>query len=148
MKNLVQEFANKLSFLASQIVAPQHVAGDTFTNIAGPQQGVATPVNLVEAGDPVVIGRIVGVAASDALLSTQKISVYIHGVYNLTVKSIHNGLSAGETVYIDPTTAVLSDDQTGVPYGCAQDVVPINSTGTLIRVVLFGLTPGAIGAGS
>lgn len=147
MKNLVQDHDHLLSFLASEISFPAHVSGDTFTNIAGPQQGVATPVNLVEAGDPVLIGRIPGVAASDALRSTSRISVYIRGVFNLAVTPIHNGLSKGETVYADPSTLALSDDQTKTPYGVALDVAPATGT-TTIRVLLLGPTPGATGTGS
>lgn len=147
MKNMVQDHVRVLSFLASEISFPAHSSGDAYTNIAGPQQGIATPINLVEGGDPVLIGRIPGVAAADALLSTGRVSVYIQGVFNLAVTPIHNGLSKGETVYADPSTLALSDDQTKTPFGYALDVAPATGT-TTIRVLLCGPTPGATGAGS
>ena len=55
MKNFVMTGDN-LSFLASDIVAPQHVAGDIYTNLVGPGSGLVTPINLVESGDPCIIG--------------------------------------------------------------------------------------------
>lgn len=147
MKNLVQQIDRIQHFLASQIVAPQHSTGDTFTNIAGAQQGITIPINLVEGGDPVVIGRIVGVAAEDALRSTSLVSVYIKGVFNLSVNPIHNKLAVGESVYIDPVSAALSDDYTAIPFGVVLDAVPAGAP-KVVRVLLFGATPGAAGFGS
>ena len=74
--------------------------------------------------------------------------VSTRGIYNLSVASIHNGISVGETVYIDPSTAVLSDDANDVPYGLALDAVAAGNVAATIRVKLFGQTPGAIGADS
>jgi predicted RecA/RadA family phage recombinase len=145
MKNLSQLTDAILQFLASDLTAPSHSSGDSYTNIAGPQQGLNTPINLVEGGDPVVCGRIVGVADHDALTSSDLITVYTRGVFNLAVTVVHNGFSKGETVYIDPSSAVLSDDQTKTPFGVALDATSVNAT---IRVMLFGATPGATGAGS
>jgi hypothetical protein len=65
----------------------------------------------------------------------------------LSVQSIHNGLSLGETVFIDPSTGVLSDDLTDVPFGVALGTVSAGAT-TSIPVRLFGATPGATGANS
>lgn len=104
--------------------------------------------SLPHSSDPCVIGRIGGVVNADGVLGGSVV-VSTYGVYNLSVSPIHNGLSVGETVYINPTagSAVLSDDQTGVPFGVAIDAAPGNATAT-IRVKLFGATPGAIGADS
>ncbi len=146
MKNFVQTGDN-LSFLASQCVFPTHTTGDTYTNLVAPGLGLTPPINLVESGDPVVIGRVVGVSNMDALQSGDTIIISTRGVYALAVKSIHNGLSVGETVYIDPSTAVLSDDQTAVPFGVALGTVSMGAT-TTINVKLFGATPGATGANS
>ena len=88
-----------------------------------------------------------GVAASTALLATDLITVVFVGVFNIPVKSTHHALVAGESVFIDPSSAVVSDDLTGVPYGCVVDAVVQYAT-TTVRVKLFGQTPGAIGAGS
>jgi len=146
MKNFVLTGDN-LSFLASQIVNPAHVTGDTYTNLVGTGEGLTVPINLVETGDPVVIGRIVGVANNDALQSTDTVVVSTRGVYNLAVKCIHHAITVGETVYIDPVTAVVSDDSTAVPFGCALAAVAGGAT-TTINVKLFGQTPGAAGANS
>lgn len=145
MKNLVQFVDTHLQFLASDLSFPSHSSGDTFTNIAGPQQGLATPINLPESGDPVLCGRIPGVCDSDALRSTDLLTVYVRGVFSLAVAIVHNGLSKGETVYANPSTLVLSDDQTGVPFGVALEAASAPGT---IKILLLGPTPGAIGAGS
>jgi predicted RecA/RadA family phage recombinase len=146
VKNFVQPGDN-LSFLASQMVAPAHTLGDTYTNLVAPSLGISTPVNLVESGDPVVIERIVGVANNDALASTDTIVVSTRGVYALAVHCSTQTIRLGETVYIHPTTAVLSDDSTGVPFGVALGTVANGVTST-INVKLFGQTPGAAGFGS
>lgn len=125
MKNFVQTGKN-LTFLDSQLTKPSHASGFTA------------------AGDPVLIGRIAGVATNDALASTDNVVVQTDGVFNLSVSTIHNGLSVGETVYIDPTTCALTDDQTDTPFGVALAVVAMGAT-TIIPVKLFGATPGATG---
>lgn len=102
--------------------------------------------NLPLSGDAVVCGRLAGVVNQDGV-SGGNVVVSTRGVYNLPVAPIHNGLSIGETVYISPTTAVLSDDSTGVPFGVALDAAPGNAAAT-IRIRLFGATPGAFGAQS
>lgn len=147
MKNFYA-VGDNLNFLASQIVAPQHAAGDTYTNLVGPGEGATTPVNLVEDGDPCVIGRIVGVANNDALFSTDTIVVSTKGVYSLPVTAFYGaGIHVGETVYIDPVAATLSDKNAGVPFGVALAPVNEGST-TTILVKLFAQTPGAFGFGS
>ncbi len=146
MKNFVQTGDN-LPFLASQVIAPQHSLGDTYSTLVGAGVGATLPINLVETGDPVVIGRVVGVSNMDAILSTDTIVISTRGVYALAVKSIHNGLTLGETVYIDPVTAVISDDSNGVPFGCALGTVASSAT-TTINVKLFGQTFGNVGANS
>jgi len=102
--------------------------------------------SLPHSSDPVLCGRLAGVVNQDGV-SGGNVVVSTRGVYNLAVTPIHNGLSIGETVYIHTTTAVLSDDQTQVPFGIALDAAPGNATAT-IRIKLFGITPGAIGADS
>jgi len=156
MKNFY-ETGDNLQFLASQIVAPQHASGDTYTNLVGPSEGATTPVNLVEDGDPCVIGRIVGVSNMDAVFATDLIVVSTRGVYALAVKANYGaGIHLGETVYIDPVAATLSDNSAGVPFGVVVPaagytggsiVVPVGSTVTVL-VKLFSQTPGATGFGS
>lgn len=103
---------------------------------------------LVVSGDPVLVGRLVGVAATSAAATTDKIAVSTRGVYKLAVVGVHNGIQFGETIYIS-ATAVLSDDLTGTPFGVSVDETTITPTGTgTIAIKLFGATPGATGAGS
>ena len=146
MKNFVQTGDN-LAFLASELVAPSHTLGDTYTNLVAPGFGITTPVNLVETGDPVLVGRIGGVANQDALQSSDTVVVSTRGVYSLPVVCYHHSIVKGETVYADPSTVVLSDDSSGVPFGCALDAVGVGAA-TTIRVKLFGQTGGALGANS
>jgi predicted RecA/RadA family phage recombinase len=155
LKNFIQTGDN-LSFVASAIVAPAHSTGDTYTNLVGPGEGITTPINLVETGDPVVIGRICGVANNDALTVNDTIVVSTRGVYALAVKANYGaGIHDGETVYIDPVAATLSDNSAGIPFGCVvssntpvgSEVIPVGSTLT-VNVKLFGQTPGATGFGS
>jgi predicted RecA/RadA family phage recombinase len=145
MKNQILGAGDNLTFLASQIVAPSHSSGDTYTNLVGPGVGASTPVNLVEDGDPVVVGRIVGVSNSDALFSTDSIVVSTRGVYTLAVTagSAH-GIHVGETIYIDPVAATLSDNAAGIPFGCALQAVAGGAT-TTIQVKLFSQTPDSNG---
>lgn len=147
MKNFYATGDN-LNFLASQIVAPQHSTGDTYTNLVGPGEGATTPINLVEDGDPCVVGRIVGVANNDAIFATDTIVVSTRGIYTLPVTANYGaGIHIGETVYIDPVAATLSDNSAGIPFGCALAFIAHGSLST-IQVKLFAQTPGAIGFGS
>lgn len=103
--------------------------------------------NLVDSGDPVVIGRLVGVASTSAAATTDLVAIDTEGVHDLSVTSTHNGISIGETVYIDPAAATLSDDSSDVPFGVAYEAISGNTPDT-INVRLFGATPGATGANS
>lgn len=103
--------------------------------------------NLVDSGDPVVLGRLVGVSASSAAATTDLIAIDTEGVHDLSVTSVHNGISLGETIFIDPASAVLSDDSSDVPFGVAYEAIAGANTDT-INVRLFGATPGATGANS
>lgn len=130
MQTYIQPGKN-ISITESLLVHPSHTDG------------------LVNSGDPVLVGRLVGVAATDAAATTDKIAIETEGVHKLSVSSIHNGVNFGETVFIDPSTAVLSDDFTDVPYAICVDETGITggATGSIL-VRLFGGTPGAVGFGS
>lgn len=143
MKNFIQN-GRELTFASSAVVtannnAHPYSATDSAT---GPQSG--------EAG---VIGRIVGVVNANAVQGAAgpyndgNTVLDTFGVFNLAVVSTHHAISAGSTVYIDPTTGVVSDDYTDVPFGCVCDAVLQYAT-TTVRVKLFGATPGAVGADS
>ena len=99
MKNFYQTGDN-LTFLASQIVAPQHTLGDTYTNLVGPGEGATTPVNLVEDSDPVVIGRIVGVAAGNRNLAAGI------GYYEAALSFYENFLHRGHDVVFPRNTRI------------------------------------------
>jgi predicted RecA/RadA family phage recombinase len=142
MKNFVQA-GDTLSFLASQIVAPTHSTGDTYTNLVAPQIGVTAPVNLVETGDPVVVGRVAGIANNDAFKSTDSIAISTRGVYNVSVVALHHAITVGQTLFINATSAVVSDDYTQVPFGVALAAVAQGGAASTIAVKLFGQTPGS-----
>src|SRR6516164_5013576 len=76
--------------------------------------------SLPHSSDPVVCGRLAGVVNQDGVTGGSVV-VSTRGVYNLSVSSIHNGISIGETVFISPTTAALNDDFNAVPFGVAID---------------------------
>lgn len=108
---------------------------------------IVAPNSPPKSGDACVAGRLVGIANQDGVVGG-KLVITTRGVFNLAVKALHHtGITPGETVFIDPTTAVLSDDYTAVPFGVAIDPVVLAAT-TTIRVRLFGATPGATGANS
>jgi len=146
MKNFVQTGDN-LAFLASELTGPTHSHPDTYQTEVAAGEGVSA-VATIEAGDPVVVGRLCGVANTDAIQTTDTVIVSTRGVYNLAVVSQqHTGITKGETVYIDPTTAILSDTDTGVPFGIALGTVALGNT-TTIPVKLLQGTAGAAGANS
>lgn len=146
MKNFVQTGDN-LSFLASQLTGPTHGSPDTYQTLVAAGEGVSA-VATIQAGDPVLVGRLCGVANTDAIQNTDTVVVSTRGVYTFPVKSqYHTGITVGETVYIDPSTAVLSDNDAGVPFGIALGTVALGAT-TVIAVKLFGQTNGVIGANS
>jgi predicted RecA/RadA family phage recombinase len=109
------------------------------------------PNASIKGGDPVVVGRLCGVAVADQAMPTQADSgltvVALKGVFSLPVVSTHHNITIGSTVYIDVSTGLVSDDYTDVPFGVVLDQVNQYAT-TTVRVRLFGATPGAIGADS
>jgi hypothetical protein len=117
MKNQVQD-GKVLTFTDSQLVKPTHTNGFTL------------------AGDPVVVGKRVGVAFESGLASTDNIDVATEGVYNLSVLAKHAGavndaVAVGDQLYIDAATAVLSKDATAVPYGIALGAVNAGATAVI-----------------
>lgn len=128
MQNFVQP-GDILTFTESDLVHPSHSD------------------NLVNSGDAVVVGRIVGVANTDGAATSSKVAVSVKGVYDLPVVSAGNGLSIGESVFIDPATAVLSEDSADVPFGTALEAVAGGASDT-INIRLFGATPWTGGANS
>lgn len=121
--------------------------------ITFPKASLVGPNTPILSGDPVVVGRLCGVAVADAVpgsagpLADGNVVVQLKGVVQLNVQSIHHNITAGSTCYISASTGIVSDDLTGVPYGCVLDQVNQYAT-TSVRVKLFGITPGAVGADS
>jgi predicted RecA/RadA family phage recombinase len=142
-KNFVQN-GDRISFPAASVV--------TANNYANPQSGgIAGDGPL--SGEAGVIGRVVGVVVDNSIngtagpLNDSNVVLELRGVFSLNVQSIHHAIAVGSTAYINATTGVVSDDYTQVPFGCVLDAVSQYAT-TNVRVKLFGLTPGAIGADS
>lgn len=124
------------------------VQGSPITVIESDLVHPSHPDGLVNAGDPVLLGRIPGVALIDASATTDSIPVAVEGVFDLSVTTVH-GLAKGETVHINASTALLGDnaDSTDVPFGSALETIAGSSSDT-INVRLMGPTPGDLGAGS
>lgn len=108
---------------------------------------IVAPNNPPKSGDPAVAGRLAGVINADAVAGGTAV-ISTRGVFKVSVSTVHNGISIGETVYIDPSTAVVSDDFADVPYGIALEAISVGTGTATIKVRLFGATPGATGANS
>lgn len=141
MKNFVQTGDN-LAILASLLVFPAHAAGDTYTNLVAPTLGVATPVNLPEAGDPVVCGDLVGVVNNDVLRSTDTAVISTRGVFNLSVSGVGSAgnaaVAVGQKVYIDPASAVINVNNTKKAFGIALAAVASGATAVIpVKLATF-----------
>jgi predicted RecA/RadA family phage recombinase len=119
---------------------------DSFgDNLTIPVSSLVAPNSPPKSGDPCVCGRIAGVANADGAVGGSVV-VSTRGVYNLSVTSVDGAIAVGATLYINITTAVISDDLDGgvVPFGVALDAV---ASGThTIRVKLFGQTNANVGS--
>lgn len=124
--------------------------GDRVTIAAASLVG---PNNPIKGGDPVVVGRLAGIAHADAVpgsagpFNDGNVVVQLVGVFTVSVVSTHHNITIGSTVYINPSTGVVSDDLAQVPFGVVLAQVNQYAT-TKVAVKLFGCTPGAAGADS
>lgn len=79
--------------------------------------------NMVNGGDPVVIGDLVGMATTTATNSTDLIAIRHVGVGNFPVVAkvgaTNTAVTPGSKIYIDGATAVLSLDTSKVFFGWA-----------------------------
>lgn len=130
-KNFIQD-GNRVTLAASALVGPNA---------------------SIKSGDPVVVGRLCGVANADAAPSSVgpfndgNVVVHLSGVFNLSVVSTHHNITIGSTVYIDVVSGVVSDDLTDVPFGVV--LAQVNQYATKsVDVRLFGATAGTPGADS
>lgn len=128
--------------MANNFVQPGDVLTITESDLVHPTH----TDGLVDSGDPVVMGRIPGVAQVSAAATTDPIAVSTKGVYDLLVTVVHNGISKGETVFIDPSAGTLSDDFADVPFGLALEAIASGSD--TINVKLLPGTASAVGANS
>jgi len=101
---------------------------------------------LVNANDPCLVGRLIGVANSDADAISDPVVLITRGIFNLSVTTTFH-VKKGNTIYADPATVILGDDVTDTPFGIALDAIAAGVTATA-RIKLLGATAGAIGAGS
>jgi len=89
---------------------------------------------LVDKGDPVVVQSLVGVAMGSAASADDAVVVDTEGVWYLDVSAGKMGdIHVGTMLYIDPTTALISDDYEDTPFGHALAPVDDGET-TLIAV--------------
>lgn len=115
-----------LTFEESQMVHPSHTDG------------------LVDSKDPVLVGdNIVGVAFKGAAAAADLISIDTEGIWFLKVVAT-SAMNQGAEVYIDPITAVLSDDSTDVPYGQILSALGASGTAQLIAVKVHSHAVGAL----
>jgi predicted RecA/RadA family phage recombinase len=93
---------------------------------------------FVDKGDPVILGKQVGVAFRDASAAGDLIAIDTEGIWALSVVAAdQNGNSAvarGDRIYINTTTAVLSKistPATNMPFGIALSTLTSGSTGVV-----------------
>lgn len=117
MQNEVQDGKN-IDYLASQLVSATTYNGG----------GTA---GLPASGDAVVIGDLVGIAATTALATTDLVDVQHRGVFNVNVFGNNGAGSAvvvGDRVYIHATTGVISKTAANVHFGWALAAVASGAT--------------------
>jgi len=89
---------------------------------------------FVNKGDPVLVGySLVGVALKSASSVDDVIPIETEGVWYLNVYAEQANIGVGDMIFIDWTTAVLSNDWTDAPFGHALGQVLSDQT-TLIAV--------------
>jgi len=90
---------------------------------------------FVDKGDPVVVGRIVGVAFNSAAAATDLIAIDTEGIWFLSAVAVNDAgnsaIAPGDEIFINRTTAVLSkitNIATQQPFGYALGDVPTGTT--------------------
>jgi predicted RecA/RadA family phage recombinase len=117
MKNQVQD-GKVVTLVASVLVHPTHSDG------------------LVNGGDHVVVGSLVGVAVEDAAASTDNIDVVRQGVFNLSVIATDSGgnsaVAIGDKLFIDSAAnAAITKNNTKTEFGIAMAAVNAGATATI-----------------
>jgi predicted RecA/RadA family phage recombinase len=91
---------------------------------------------FVDKGDPVLMGKLVGVAFRDAAAATDIIAVDTEGIWALSVVADNDAggsaVARCDRIYINKTTAVLSkieNPATNEPFGIALSTLTSHATG-------------------
>lgn len=102
---------------------------------------------LVESGDHVVVGTLVGVANFTAAATTDLVVISTRGVFTVPAVAIDNSgssgadansaIAVGDKLYIDKTSAEISKRNNDQPFGIALEAVTAGATKT-IKVKLTG----------
>lgn len=100
------------------------------------------PSTRVAGGDPVVVGKLSGVAFNTTTASTDLVDIQRVGVFNLSVTGVNAGgnvaVAVGDKIYIDPAaSAALNAKVANVPFGIALGAITSGATAT-IPVLLTG----------
>ena len=127
--------------LANKVAGEEVASTYEGRHLSFPESFMVHPARssgLVEKGDPVIVGEnIVGVAFSSAGAATDVIAIDTEGIWALEVygydHSSGNAVDVGDTIYIDPTTAVLSKDANGDVFGYA--LTPVSAGQTAVCAV-------------
>ena len=97
------------------------------------------PSTRVAAGDPVLVGVLVGVAFNTTTASTDSVDVQRKGVFSLSVTATNSGgnsaVAIGDQLYIDGSTAVITKNNTKVAFGIALATVTSGATATIAVAV-------------
>lgn len=127
---------------------PQITANDN-DRITVLESDVTNPTGLVTKNDAVVFNTGVGFALETAAAATSRIVIVTRGIVSVpvlgTVADGNEAVAIHDAVFINATTAVVSKEPAGIPYGMALNTVAAGAT-TNINVALWGLGGG--GAGS
>lgn len=90
--------------------------------------------NIPLSGDPVVYGKIPGVAVSDGD-SGGKVVAYLEGIFNLAVTAAAGAIAVGDIVYFDvaqaTNAAALNNTNTNVRFGYAMDAIGSGLSATI-----------------
>lgn len=98
---------------------------------------------FVDKGDPVVVSQLVGIALRSASSATDVITVETEGIWWLDVYAYDNlgwlgTINVGDMLYIDPVTALVSNDWEDIPFGHALGPVTAGTTALIaVKVHAF-----------
>ena len=100
---------------------------------------------LVDKGDPVCVSMLVGIAMNSAASTDDVIVIETEGIWYLDVYADPDagfwaGIDVGDMLFIDSTTAVVSNDWTDIPFGHALGPVADGETSLIaVKVHAFQL---------